>query len=67
MNPSDEILEQIEVIRADGPCNMLDYNCVISEANARQFYDLVTWMADIERRGWATFVLSGGATRPVGS
>ena len=53
------LAEQLEVIRASGKFNMLDFNGVHQEANRLEFYELVVWMAEHGTKDYSEVLFSG--------
>jgi hypothetical protein len=53
-----EIKACLEVIRASGLSNMLDFTAVQRIANDREFYELVVWMED-HKKDYIHFILTG--------
>lgn len=62
------VAEQLEEVRQDGRCNMLDRPCVQAVANDLGHYELVVWIEDHQReygrlifRGFEVEPVSGGS------
>lgn len=57
------VSEQLEEIRKSGVCNMLEYHCVMSEANDSNFMNLVMWMHD-NKVSYVTAIMFGFKVGP---
>ena len=55
---TDKIVEQIFTIRDSAVTNVFDVNLVQREANDRQFYELVLFLAS-NRDEYAQFIMTG--------
>ena len=55
---SDEVFENIMVIRDSGVCNMFDTNFVQQEANRLGFYELVLFIED-HKGEYVHFIITG--------
>jgi len=44
------IIDQLEKVRQDGRCNMLDSRCVQAVANKLNLYALVVWIEDNRKK-----------------
>ena len=61
-----KVAEQLEEVRQDGRCNMLDRPCVQAVANDLGHHELVVWIEDHQRE-YGRLILEGfemeGASR----
>lgn len=53
-----DVMDALEEIREDGPCNMLDFHCVQREAHERGRHALVVWIEE-NKKLYAEGVFAG--------
>jgi hypothetical protein len=60
---NDEVLTQLEVIRREGHCNMLNRSCVRDVAEQCRFEELVDFLKDASDSEYATALKEMGRRR----